>query len=200
MNVACVIGNGPSRLQLDLGEIQHVMTTYGCNALYRDFIPDYLIAMDLNMVLEILGNNIHYKTKFYTQHTNKIDDMARDGHPINFVWGQRETLDSGNTALRIALKNNHDIVYMIGFDYSENPSSLPNVYQGTTNYVNGRTFPAATMQDTRWKQRLNKSCKEFPNTKIVRILGNKPKLEVSHNNFIQITTEQFKEELYGIYA
>ena len=89
---------------------------------------------------------------------------------------------------------------MIGFDYSENPSSLPNVYQGTTNYVNGRTFPAATMQDTRWKQRLNKSCKEFPNTKIVRILGNKPKLEVSHNNFIQITTEQFKEELYGIYA
>ena len=42
---AKAIGNGPSRKPLNLEHIKSIMTTYGCNALYRDFIPDYLISM-----------------------------------------------------------------------------------------------------------------------------------------------------------
>jgi len=197
MNAACVIGNGPSRKLLDLYDIHRCMTTYGCNALYRDFIPHYLISMDIFMVREILGNNIHYKTKFYTQHTNHIDDMARDGHPINFVWGQRETLDSGNTALRIALKNNHDIVYMIGFDYMVD-NDIPNIYTDSPNYYKSNQYPAPESQNTRWRGRLSSILKEFNKIKVVRVTTNP--INLKHDNFLEITINEFKEELYGIYA
>lgn len=195
MNIACVIGNGPSRLNFDLNLIKSKMTTYGCNAIYRDFTPDYLISMDFNMVEEIIKSKAHFKSKFYTQHANRIDELARKGDPINFVLGQRETLDSGNTALRIALKNNYDIVYIIGFDYSKNPSSLPNVYLGTKNYPNSHVYPAASMQDTKWKQRINRLVREFTNTKIVRINGSNNPLNLTSDNFSEITIEQFKEIL-----
>ncbi|MAG28194.1 hypothetical protein CMI47_21940 [Candidatus Pacearchaeota archaeon] len=50
MNVF-VIGNGESRKGVDLNSLNG--RTYGCNALYRDFAPDYLLAIDTNMVIEI---------------------------------------------------------------------------------------------------------------------------------------------------
>lgn len=194
MNEAVVIGNGPSRQPLDLDMIHALMTTYGCNALYRDFMPDYLISMDYSMVDEIIQKRIHYQTKFYTQHANKIDRRQQNGEPIYFIHGQRETLDSGNSALRVALKNGHDIVYMIGFDYSTDPSTLPNIYAGTPNYQKGHIWPAASMRDTQWGQRLRKICKDFSQQKIVRVNGTKS-LGITLPNYSEITIDEFKELL-----
>ena len=193
MNIACVIGNGPSRLNFDLHCINASMYTYGCNALYRDFIPDYLVSMDMFMVCEIIENNVHRQTKFYTQHCNKMDQIAEDGEPINFFWGFKETNDSGNSALRLALQQDNDIVYMIGFDYNDGGAVLPNVYSGTTNYPRNHIFPAASMQTSKWRQRLNKILKDHPNKKIIRVNGNNKPFDMSHSNYSEITTEQFKE-------
>lgn len=189
---ACVIGNGPSRLSLDLTMIGHRMSTYGCNALYRDYIPNYLISMDYNMVCEIISNNIHYRTNFYTQHDNRVDELKNKGHPIDFFWGFSETNDSGNSALRLALQHKHNTVYMIGFDYSDNPSSLPNVYSNTQNYPRNHTWPAASMTDTKWEQRLKKILKDYPNQKVVRVNGTKS-LNIGNENYSEISLEQFKE-------
>ena len=186
-----MIGNGPSRLNFDLQCIQKTMTTYGCNALYRDYIPNYLISMDYNMVKEILDNKIHYNTSFYTQHDNRVDELKERGEPINFFWGFNETYDSGNSALKLALQHEHDVVYMIGFDYSENPSSLPNVYSGTQNYVNKHVYPAASMLDSKWEQRLRKILKKHPNQQVIRVNGTKT-LTVG-SNYHEISLEQFKE-------
>tara|TARA_Y100000310_G_C20468942_1_gene709034 strand:- start:64 stop:870 length:807 start_codon:yes stop_codon:yes gene_type:complete len=49
-----VIGNGPSRHGLDLYKLRETAAIYGCNALYRDYHPDFLFANDPNMILEIL--------------------------------------------------------------------------------------------------------------------------------------------------
>ena len=192
MNIACVIGNGPSRKTLSLETIGSKMTTYGCNALYRDYMPDYLVSMDILMVCEIVNNKIHHKTKFYTQHCNKMDDLAKEGEPINFFWGFRETNDSGNSALRLSLQNKHDTVYIIGFDYSANPSSLPNVYSGSNNYPRSHIWPAASMTDTKWIQRLRKILKDHPNQKIIRVVGTR-QLDITDSNYSEITIEQFKE-------
>jgi hypothetical protein len=192
MNIATVIGNGPSRLQFDLSTIGSKMTTYGCNALYRDYMPNYLISMDMLMVCEIVDNKIHHKTKFYTQHSNKFDKMAEEGEPINFFWGFRETNDSGNSALRLSLQNEHEVVYIIGFDYSANPSSLPNVYSGSNNYPRSHIWPAASMNDTKWIQRLRKIVKDYPNQKIIRVVGTR-QLDITDSNYSEITPEQFKE-------
>lgn len=191
MNIGCVIGNGPSRLEFDLHCINATMTTYGCNALYRDFMPNYLVSMDYNMVKEILDKRIHYQTAFYTQHDNRIDKIA-ETEPINFFWGFKETNDSGNSALRLALQNKHDIVYMIGFDYSDGPSKLPNVYSGTNNYGKYHIYPAASMKETEWRNRLSRILNDYPNQKIIRVVGTK-NLDVKKSNYYEITPEQFKE-------
>lgn len=189
---ACVIGNGPSRLQFDLNKIAETMTTYGCNALYRDYLPNYLISMDYNMVKEILDNKVHHTTSFYTQHDNRIDKLQSEGEPINFFWGFNETNDSGNSALKLALQHEHDVVYMIGFDYSDNPSSLPNVYAGTKHYVNRHSYPAASMLDSKWEQRLRKILKKHPDQQVIRVNGSRP-LNVGNENYREISSQQFKE-------
>ena len=198
MNVACVIGNGPSRKPLNLEHIKSIMTTYGCNALYRDFIPDYLVSMDILMVMEIIDNNVHYKTNFYTQHGTKTDDLHRTGEPINFIKSQRDTPDSGNAAIDLCASNNHDIVYMIGFDYTVN-DTIPNIYTGTKNYNKNDVYPGANQQDTRWKNKLRQIVRKYPNTKFVRVVGTANKVNIQLDNFIEITTNEFTEELYGIY-
>ena len=61
---ALAIGNGRSRLEFDLTHIaRHKggllgadrLQTYGCNALYRDFTPDFLVAVGNDIVKEIAG-------------------------------------------------------------------------------------------------------------------------------------------------
>ena len=48
-----IIGNGESRQGIDLAELNQYGKTYGCNALYRDYTPDALIAVDHRMVHQI---------------------------------------------------------------------------------------------------------------------------------------------------
>jgi len=190
MNMACVIGNGPSRLDFDLDQINKHMTTYGCNALYRDFMPDYLVSMDIFMVDEILRNRVHHDTIFYTQHTNKIDDLERSGEPINFVQSRKSTTDSGTNSVELACQNNHDIVYIIGFDYSDVHEKLPNVYAGTPNYSAQQN---STGQDIKNKQRLKKLVQEHSNTTFVRVNGSNNSCDFTLPNYSEITREQFKE-------
>ena len=49
-NAYC-IGNGPSRKDFDLNKLKATGQTYGCNALYRDFIPDYIFSIDSPITL-----------------------------------------------------------------------------------------------------------------------------------------------------
>jgi len=47
---AFIIGNGESRLSVDLESLRGVAPIIGCNALYRDFTPDLLVVVDVTMV------------------------------------------------------------------------------------------------------------------------------------------------------
>lgn len=190
---ALVIGNGKSRLYFDLNQLQQYFTTYGCNALYRDFIPDYLISHDMGIVDEIVENRVHYKTKFYTQHGTKIDYRHSINEPINFVIQDKYMGDSGTGALRLACMNSHKIVYMIGFDYSNDNKYIDNVYAGTKHYQPGPINNGGQFMLTQWESRLRYVCDNFTNTKIIRINGNGYIPTCKKDNFSNITIEQFKE-------
>ena len=56
-----VLGNGPSRAHINLDELRKDGIIYGCNALYRDFTPDYLFATDIGMIVDIFKDD--YKGK-----------------------------------------------------------------------------------------------------------------------------------------
>ena len=55
MTKAYVVGNGPSRKSVNLEDLKKEGVVYGCNALYRDWEPDYLLANDWRMMLEIIA-------------------------------------------------------------------------------------------------------------------------------------------------
>ena len=192
---ALIIGNGKSRLQFDLTSLNTIYTTYGCNALYRDFIPDYLVSMDSNMVDEILNHQIYNKTKFYTQHNDRIDRIQTlQKLPIHFVTGERETRDSGNTATRLACENEHKNIYMIGFDYISMPDKkYNNVYAGTANYSHANGDHIHVNQVEKWRQRIRTLAKKYTDVNFIRVNGNDYSLGMALDNFTEITPIQFKE-------
>ena len=49
--IAFVLGNGTSREGIDLEEISKIGKVYACNAVYRTFAPDYLVAVDVKICL-----------------------------------------------------------------------------------------------------------------------------------------------------
>ncbi len=49
-----VFGNGESRRELDINKFKQYGPTVGCNAIYRDYSPDILIAVDVEMTNEII--------------------------------------------------------------------------------------------------------------------------------------------------
>ena len=57
--VGLVIGNGESRKSIDLTTVPESVVTFGCNALYRDYAPDYLGSVDLNMSNELCKAGYH---------------------------------------------------------------------------------------------------------------------------------------------
>jgi hypothetical protein len=51
---AVILGNGVGRKKFDLKILKNKkIQTYGCNALYRDFEPDFLIAVGSEIAKEI---------------------------------------------------------------------------------------------------------------------------------------------------
>lgn len=190
---ALIIGNGKSRLQFDLDQLQQLFTTYGCNALYRDFIPDHLIALDRFMAYEILDNKIDQQTKFYSQNDSTFDRYKNS--KINYVICDRRLGDSGSSAMRLAGINKHKNVYMIGFDYKGHNSFTDNVYAGTKHYAPGPIDNGGDYMLKQWETRVRANCKEFTDTIFYRIDGVGYKPTVPYSNFINISVEQFKEKI-----
>lgn len=129
--IAFIIGNGTSRSSVQLTTLSQYGTTYGCNALYRDFAPDHLVSVDPNMIKEI------YDSGYCEQHNVWI--RCPKGMPyIKNVFYLESDLKwcSGTSAMILAASHGHDKMYMLGFDYTglENNTRFNNVYADTKNY------------------------------------------------------------------
>ena len=72
MNRVFCIGNGESRKSLDLLQLRPHGKIYGCNALYRDFTPDVLIAVDMGIMHEIYHSGYAYENQCYFRNWSKV--------------------------------------------------------------------------------------------------------------------------------
>ena len=84
MTKAWVIGNGPSRKSVNLEDLKKEGVVYGCNALYRDWEPDYLVANDWRMMLEIIGAGYEGRCVFcdFNPLPKETFDVMLAGMPI----------------------------------------------------------------------------------------------------------------------
>jgi hypothetical protein len=67
MSAAFVLGNGVSRLLVDLNQLKTHGRIYGCNALYREFVPDVLISTDRAIAHTIQNSGYAEKHLMYTR-------------------------------------------------------------------------------------------------------------------------------------
>jgi hypothetical protein len=77
-----VIGNGKSRQHMNLDKIKEKAWTIGCNALYRDFAPDYLLTIDPHCTHEILDSDYSLNNKVVISNMESLPGEVRESMEI----------------------------------------------------------------------------------------------------------------------
>ena len=109
---AFVLGNGRSRLNINLKRLGKKGTVYGCNALYREYEPDYLIAVDPKMIIEICEKGWQLTHEVWTNPNSRYQKFEK----LKFFKSPRGW-SSGPTALQKACVDGHKELFILGFDY-----------------------------------------------------------------------------------
>lgn len=190
---AFVLGNGVSRLNADPTKLLSLGTVYGCNAQYREFTPNYLIAVDVKMVNEIIASGYNRLNEVWTNPNKGITSK----HRLNF-FSPHKGWSSGPTALWFAAQNGHKEIYIFGFDYQGLNGKFNNVYADTFNYK--KSGDAATFFGN-WLSQTEKVIKEFKNTKFYRVIEPgafiPDKLGPTLTNLHHITFDDFEKRFNG---
>jgi hypothetical protein len=162
MSTAFVLGNGISRKNIAPANLQPLGKIYGCNALYREFIPDVLVATDRPIATAIQESGYAKNNQFYTR--RPIDGLNARRVPIPYFG-----YSSGPIATAIAAQDGHRLIYLLGFDMGPtNNNQFNNVYAGTEFYKSSTALPTFTGN---WVKQLIHIIKDFPNVEFVRICG-----------------------------
>ena len=148
---AVIIGNGPSRLEFDLQNLKkhsgllgiNTVQTYGCNALYRDFTPDFLIATGNNGIVKEIADSAF--TADNIVYTNSIHLLE---HPGKFYLIPYDPYaDAGTAAAYIAAFDGHKKIYLLGFDGHDFEGHNSNIYADTNGYDPKWDFE---IEDEKW--------------------------------------------------
>lgn len=187
-NIAFVLGNGTSRQSINLDQLQTHGTIYGCNALYREFDPDYLIAVDTKMILEINKAGYQHSNEVWTNRNKAFDKM----NGFNFFTTSKGW-SSGPTALHLASEHNNNDIYILGFDYTGIDNKVNNIYADTWNYK--KSHEKATYHGN-WLRQTLITCQKFDKKRYIRVLGDDafiPKEFQKLDNISHISIEEFKK-------
>lgn len=148
-NQACVIGNGISRKEFQLSAVfnhfggllaTQKLQTYGCNALYRDFTPDFLVVSgdDAGIITEIANSG------YCTNNIVYASAMDIQAHPGKFyLVPQDPDWNAGSTATYLAAFDGHKKIYLVGFDGQDTENYNYNIYAGTHGYQSARNAHAS---------------------------------------------------------
>jgi hypothetical protein len=162
MTIAFVLGNGISRQSVDLENLRPRGKIYGCNALYRDFVPDVLIATDRPIAEHIQHSGYPVDHKFYTR--KPINGLGALSVPKQYYG-----YSSGPIATGLAALDQHSTIYIIGFDMGPTTTKqFNNVYADTEFY---RKSTAAPVFTGNWIKQMCQIAQDFSKTQFVRVQG-----------------------------
>ena len=163
---AVVIGNGESRLRFDLQEIPTGIATFGCNALYRDYQPTVLGAVDVKMLEEIVSSTYTGILLAPKTRTLQVEKASDELEVISFdlVRGW----STGPMTLFSAAFFGCNPVFILGFDmgFSYRENLVNNVYRGTKNY---KPIESGLTHYEAWIPQVEEVITEFPSTQFVQL-------------------------------
>jgi hypothetical protein len=194
---AFVLGNGESRKGIKIADLKDHGTVYACNGVYRTERPDFLVAVDPKMILEIAEGDYMINNKVWSNFNAQYNKNQKI---LDHVQWFKPSLgwSSGPTALRMACDHGNDEIYILGFDYQghqqsgkENRFKFNNVFKDTRNYK--RSQDEATFYGN-WMNQTKRCLQDFKNTKFIRVVPEgwfQPKDLEWNGNIKHITTESF---------
>ena len=163
MSAAFVLGNGVSRLAVDFNQLKQRGRIYGCNALYREFVPDVLISTDKGISQTIQNSGYAQNNMMYTR--KPLPGLGARTVPQSYFG-----FSSGPIAVGLAALDKHLAIYLVGFDMGPNVSNkFNNVYADTEFYKKSSSLPTFTGN---WVRQIVTVCKDFPNISFHRVMGN----------------------------
>lgn len=137
-SVAHIIGNGTSRQNFPLQKLAEVHggllakemgQTYGCNALYRDFSPDFLVLTSQTMSDEFAESFPNEQTIGVTWTKNLLR------HPGKYhLMPYNVKMCAGASAAYLACFHGHKKIYLLGFDNQTHGDMNNNIYADTNGY------------------------------------------------------------------
>lgn len=181
---AFVLGNGRSRQSIDLNQLKKHGCTFGCNAIYREFTPNVLIATDPPITREIELSGYARSNEFWTRTPSPGDGANKI--TINYGYS------SGPIAVSMAADRGHRPIYLLGFDLVGINGKINNIYAGTACY---REINAAETHWGNWYNQINAIMRDqFPLTKFIRVVNSTsftPKLWKEIKNYSEISISEF---------
>ena len=169
LSVAFVVGNGKSREPINLQHLKQFGKVYACNAVYRTFRPDYLIAVDVKMILEITQHRWQLDNEVWTNPNRSYNSI-----PNLNLFNPSKGWSSGPTALWMASHmHGYDKIYVLGFDYRGTKDvngeykRVNNIYADTQNYK--KSYDPATYFGN-WERQTLTTMKSHPDTRYIRVV------------------------------
>ena len=192
MSTAFIIGNGPSRLDINLHDLVGKGKIYGCNALYRDFDQfDYLVVIDeqFRKLIEAGGK------EGVVEGTKLI--LPPDEECVEETTGRRS--NAGMNAMREAIRHGATKLFCLGFDFvmTDEEKNTDNIYKGSEGYGEETH---ATYEDSKHRVNyLNWFMKQYKDIRFTFIVPDGTQLfniGLDLDNCFGITTEKFNKH-YG---
>ena len=198
-NKAIVIGNGASRAGFDLSLIKNhkggllaagALQSYGCNALYRDFAPNFLVAGGDDMLKEIAESGYTNDHIVYANANAILDYPGK-----YYLIPQDPSWNTGSIATYLACFDGHKTVYLAGFDGIDSVNDGYNVYAGTQSY----SSPSYGYSEEFWTQAMLQVFNTYNDVDFVRVAPTAdfrmPELWKYVVNLRQITYNEFTYEV-----
>lgn len=162
MTIAFVLGNGLSRQGLDLTLIRSYGSIYGCNAIYREFVPDVLVSTDTPISQRIQSEGYSKNNTMYTR--KPIPGFGAHRIPQEYFG-----FSSGPAAVGIAALNRHKKIYLIGFDMGPTKlGTFNNVYADSEFYKKSSAPPTYSGN---WVRQLLTIMKQHNDIQFTRLVG-----------------------------
>ena len=192
-----VLGNGESRRGIEINDLKERGTVYACNGVYRTHRPNWLIAVDPKMMLEIAESDYVVNNKVYSNYNVQYQKQQKLMDHV--TWSQPSLgWSSGPTALRLACEHGNKDIYILGFDYqghSEEKNKqrfrFNNVFKDSRNYK--KSNDEATFYGN-WMNQTKRVLKDFPDVKFHRLItkqGFKPKDLTWYENLDHVVIDDF---------
>ena len=166
-NAIC-LGNGRSRKSYSAEKfektnarkiLRYYNVMYGCNAVYRDWQPDFLIMT--NQLLAAGLPDSFRDIVFAPQ------EIMRRYKNMNLIPGAAR-LDAGSAAAYLAAFHGAKRVFLFGYDGQQIPGVNNNIYAGSELYPT----ETESVSDTKWIHNLKNVVQTYKNVEFVRVATN----------------------------